>query len=133
MICGATANSTSTASSKPVTIYLIAARAYIDWSTARFGLKISSKNMLQAIERSITAANIGINPQNDGVIIRLYLPPLTEERRKELVKKCNAEGENAKVSIRSIRRDAIENIKKLQKSGLSEDAAKDATIHMESA
>lgn len=84
------------------------------------------KNMLQVIERAIIAANIGINPQNDGNIIRLFLPPLTEERRKELVKRCNAEGEQAKVSIRNIRRDAIEDIKKLQKEGLSEDAAKDA-------
>lgn len=84
------------------------------------------KNMLHVIERSIIAANIGINPQNDGNIIRLFLPPLTEERRKELVKRCNAEGEHAKVSIRNIRRDAIENVKKLQKEGLSEDAAKDA-------
>jgi ribosome recycling factor len=84
------------------------------------------KNMLHVIERAIIAANIGINPQNDGNIIRLFLPPLTEERRKELVKRCNAEGEHAKVSIRNIRRDAIEHIKKLQKEGLSEDAAKDA-------
>ena len=84
------------------------------------------KNMLQVIERAIIAANIGINPQNDGVIIRLFLPPLTEERRKELVKKCNAEGEQAKVSIRNIRRDAIEQIKKLQKDGASEDECKDA-------
>lgn len=84
------------------------------------------KNMLQAIERSIIAANIGINPQNDGNVIRLFLPPLTEERRKELVKRSNGEGEQAKVSIRSIRRDAIEQVKKLQKDGLSEDAAKDA-------
>jgi ribosome recycling factor len=84
------------------------------------------KNMLHVIERAIIAANIGINPQNDGNTIRLFLPPLTEERRKELVKRCNAEGEHAKVSIRNIRRDAIENIKKLQKDGLSEDAAKDA-------
>jgi ribosome recycling factor len=84
------------------------------------------KNMLQVIERAIIAANIGINPQNDGNIIRLFLPPLTEERRKELVKRCNAEGENAKVSIRNIRRVAIEDVKKLQKDGLSEDAAKDA-------
>jgi ribosome recycling factor len=84
------------------------------------------KNMLQVIERAIIAANIGINPQNDGNIIRLFLPPLTEERRKELVKRCNAEGEQAKISIRNIRRDAIEDIKKLQKDGLSEDAAKDA-------
>ncbi len=84
------------------------------------------KNMLSVIERAIIAANIGINPQNDGNIIRLFLPPLTEERRKELVKRCNGEGENAKISVRNIRRDAIEDIKKLQKDGLSEDAAKDA-------
>ena len=83
------------------------------------------KNMLQPIERAIIAANIGINPQNDGNIIRLFLPPLTEERRKELVKKSNAEGEHAKIAVRNIRRDAIEHIKKLQKEGLSEDAAKD--------
>ena len=84
------------------------------------------KNMLQPIERAIIAANIGINPQNDGNIIRLFLPPLTEERRKELVKKCQGEGEHSKVAVRNIRRDAIEHIKKLQKNGLSEDAAKDA-------
>lgn len=84
------------------------------------------KNMLQPIERAIIAANIGINPQNDGVLIRLFLPPLTEERRKELVKKCQAEGGHTKVAIRNIRRDAIEHVKKLQKNGLSEDAAKDA-------
>jgi ribosome recycling factor len=84
------------------------------------------KNMLQAIEKSIIAANIGINPQNDGNVIRLYLPPLTEERRRELVKRCNQEGENARISVRNIRRDAIEHIKKLQKDGVSEDACKDA-------
>ncbi len=84
------------------------------------------KNMLQPIERAIIASNIGLNPQNDGIIIRLFLPPLTEERRKELVKRVNGEGEHAKVAIRNIRRDAIEGIKKLQKDGLSEDTAKDA-------
>lgn len=84
------------------------------------------KNMLQHIERAIIAANIGINPQNDGNVIRLFLPPLTEERRKELVKRCNHEGENGRISIRNIRRDGIEHIKKLQKEGLSEDACKDA-------
>jgi ribosome recycling factor len=84
------------------------------------------KNMLQPIERAIIAANIGITPQNDGATIRLFLPPLTEERRKELVKKCLGEGEHSKVAIRNIRRDAIEGIKKMQKNGLSEDAAKDA-------
>ncbi len=84
------------------------------------------KNMLQPIEKAIIAANIGINPQNDGNLIRLHLPPLTEERRKEMVKRCHNEGENSKVAIRSIRREAIEHIKKMQKNGLSEDAAKDA-------
>ena len=89
------------------------------------------KNMLAVIERAIIAANIGINPQNDGSSIRLFLPPLTEERRKELVKRCNGEGEHAKVSIRNIRRDAIEDIKKMQKDGLSEDAAKDAEAEVQ--
>jgi ribosome recycling factor len=84
------------------------------------------KNMLQPIERSIINSNIGLTPQNDGNIIRLFLPPLTEERRKELVKRVNGEGEHTKVAVRNIRRDAIEQIKKLQKDGLSEDAAKDA-------
>jgi len=84
------------------------------------------KNMLQPIERAIINSNIGINPQNDGNMIRMFLPPLTEERRKEFVKRANGEGEHSKVAIRNIRRDAIEQIKKLQKDGLSEDAAKDA-------
>ncbi|KIC89152.1 MULTISPECIES: ribosome recycling factor [unclassified Flavihumibacter] len=84
------------------------------------------RNMLQPIERAIINSNIGINPQNDGVMIRMFLPPMTEERRRELVKRCNGEGEHSKVAIRSIRREAIEHIKKLQKDGLSEDAAKDA-------
>jgi ribosome recycling factor len=84
------------------------------------------RNMLAPIERSIMMANIGITPQNDGVLIRLFMPPLTEERRKELVKKAGGEGEFSKVAIRNIRRDAIEGIKKLQKDGLSEDVAKDA-------
>ena len=84
------------------------------------------KNMLQPIEKAIIGANIGVTPQNDGVLIRLSLPPLTEERRRELVKRCQGEGEHSKVAIRNIRRDAIEHVKKLQKNGLSEDAAKDA-------
>jgi len=89
------------------------------------------KNMLQPIERAIIAANIGINPQNDGSFIRLFLPPLTEERRKEMVKRCQGEGEHSKVAIRSIRRDAIEHIKKMEKNGLSEDAAKDAEAEVQ--
>lgn len=89
------------------------------------------KNMLQPIERAIINSNIGINPQNDGNIIRLFLPPLTEERRRELVKRSHGEGEHSKVAIRNIRRDAIENIKKAQKNGLSEDAAKDAEAEIQ--
>jgi ribosome recycling factor len=84
------------------------------------------KNMLGPIEKAIIASNIGLNPQNDGSFIRLFLPPLTEERRKELVKRVHAEGEHAKVAIRNIRRDAIEHVRKLQKDGLAEDVAKDA-------
>src|SRR5204862_5501752 len=89
------------------------------------------KNMLQPIERAIIAANIGINPQNDGNQIRLFLPPLTEERRRELVKKSQGEGEHSRVAIRNIRRDAIENIKRLQKNGLSEDIANDAETNIQ--
>jgi len=89
------------------------------------------KNMLQPIERSIINANLGVTPQNDGNIIRLFMPPLTEERRKEFVKRANGEGEQSKVSVRSIRREAIEQIKKLQKDGLSEDEAKDAEKRMQ--
>jgi ribosome recycling factor len=84
------------------------------------------KNMLALIERSIMAANIGITPQNDGVQIRLFMPPLTEERRRELVKKANGEGEQSKIAIRNIRRDHIEQIKKVQKDGASEDICKGA-------
>jgi ribosome recycling factor len=85
------------------------------------------KKMLQGIERAIMAANIGITPQNDGNQIRLFMPPLTEERRRELFRRASGEGEQSKVAIRSIRRETIEEIKKLQKDGdLSEDAGKDA-------
>src|SRR6476659_2091249 len=89
------------------------------------------KNMLQAIERAILKANIGITQQNDGKKIRLFLPPLTEERRKDLFKRASAEGEHSKVAIRNIRRDAIEEIKKLQKDGLSKDVASDAEENMQ--
>lgn len=82
--------------------------------------------MVQPIERAIIAANMGVTPQNDGALIRIFMPPLTEERRRELVKRCQGEGEQTKVAIRNIRRDALEGIKRLQKNGLSEDASKDA-------
>jgi len=84
------------------------------------------KNMLPLIERSIMAANIGITPQNDGINIRLFMPPVAEERRKELYKKASGEGEVSKVAIRNIRRDHIEQVKKLQKDGMSEDICKGA-------
>ena len=83
------------------------------------------KNMIQPIERAIMAANLGVTPQNDGVAIRIFMPPLTEERRKEIVKRVHAEGEHSRVAVRNIRRDAIEQIKKLKKDGLSEDLAND--------
>jgi ribosome recycling factor len=89
------------------------------------------KNMLQPIERAIIAANLGVTPQNDGVIIRIFLPPLTEERRKEIVKKVHAEGEHSKVAIRNIRREAIEHVKKLQKQGVSEDLANDTEAEIQ--
>ncbi len=89
------------------------------------------KNMMQPIEKAIIAANIGLNPQNDGTYIRLFLPPLTEERRRELVKRVNGEGELAKIAVRAIRRDLIEQVKKLLKDGLSEDIAKDGEARIQ--
>jgi ribosome recycling factor len=89
------------------------------------------KNMLGPIEKAIIASNIGLNPNNDGAYIRLFLPPLTEERRRELVKRVYGEGEQAKVAVRSIRRDSIEQVKKLQKDGLSEDIAKDGEARIQ--
>ncbi|MEN9598931.1 MAG: hypothetical protein RL596_1242 [Bacteroidota bacterium] len=108
----------------PTPINQVANVAVLDART--ISIQPWEKNMLAAIERSIMAANIGITPQNDGSQIRLFMPPLTEERRKELFKKASGEGEQSKIAIRNIRRDAIEQIKKLQKDGLSEDEAKDA-------
>ncbi len=90
------------------------------------------KNMLPLIERAIMGANIGITPRNDGVNIRLFTPPLTEERRKEMVKKAGGEGEQSKIAIRNIRRDRIEQVKKLQKDGTSEDICKGAEDEIQS-
>ncbi len=91
------------------------------------------KSLISAIERGILMANIGLTPSNDGQNIRLFLPPLTEERRKEMVKRVSGEGEQAKVVVRSARRDALESIKKLQKDGLSEDVAKGAEGNIQAA
>lgn len=80
---------------------------------------------LKAIERAINEADIGINPQNDGKIIRLVFPPLTEERRKELAKEVHGMGENSKIAIRSVRRDAVDKLKALKKnSEITEDDQK---------
>ncbi len=84
------------------------------------------KSLIKAIEKAIIDANLGLTPANDGLVIRLSVPPLSEERRRDLVKRAKAEGEHAKVGIRNLRRDANEHIKKLQKGGLPEDLAKDA-------
>ncbi len=108
----------------PTPIAQVANIAVLDVRT--ISIQPWEKNMVQPIERSIMQANIGITPQSDGNQIRLFMPPLTEERRKELFKKASGEGEHSKIAIRNIRRDAIEQVKKLQKDGLSEDAAKDA-------
>lgn len=82
------------------------------------------KNMLAPISKAIMDANLGFNPQNNGEILRIQVPPLTEERRKDMVKKARAEAENAKIAIRNIRRTAVEDAKKLEKSGLPEDEVK---------
>ncbi|MCQ2206891.1 MAG: ribosome recycling factor [Paludibacteraceae bacterium] len=84
------------------------------------------KKMLPAIEKAILASEVGITPENNGEIIRLSIPPLTEDRRKQLVKQVKAEAENAKVAVRNARRDAIDGLKKEIKNGLAEDAEKDA-------
>ena len=84
------------------------------------------KNMVEPIEKAILYANIGVTPVNNGELIRINIPPLTEERRKLLVKQVRNEGENAKISIRNTRRETNEEIKKLQKDGLPEDEAKKA-------
>ena len=83
------------------------------------------KTLIGPIEKAIMESNLGLNPQNDGEVVRLNVPPLTEERRKQLVKTAKAEAEHAKVSVRNIRKDANEKVKKLQKDGLAEDMAKD--------
>ena len=84
------------------------------------------KSLISVIEKAILNSSVGITPMNNGETIRLGIPPLTEERRKQLVKQCRQEGEEAKISVRNARREAIENVKKLVKEGLPEDMEKDA-------
>lgn len=83
------------------------------------------RTLLKPVEKAIMDANLGFTPQNNGEVIRINIPAITEDRRKELVKKARTAGENAKVGVRNARRDAIETLKKLQKEGLPEDAEKD--------
>ncbi len=82
------------------------------------------KKLISEIEQAIFAANLGLTPQNDGELIRISIPPLTEERRKEYVKQVKHYGEEAKVSVRSTRHKILDTIKKEQKNGLAEDIAK---------
>lgn len=89
------------------------------------------KNMIGPIEKAIMQANIGITPSNNGELIRLVVPPLTEERRRELVKQIKHECEAARVSIRTARRDAMEELKKLQKEHVPEDEIKKAEQELE--
>ena len=84
------------------------------------------KNMLQAIEKAIMIANIGFNPMNNGDVIIISVPPLTEERRRELAKQATAEAEDAKIGVRNVRKDSNNEIKKLEKDGTSEDICKSA-------
>ena len=83
------------------------------------------KNMIRPIEKAIIDSNIGLTPSNNGEHIRLSIPPLTEERRKELVKQSKSEVENARISLRNARRDAVEAFKKAVKEGMPEDESKD--------
>ena len=90
------------------------------------------KGTLKLIEKAIQASDLGINPQNDGVVIRLAFPQLTEERRKDLIKQVRKYGEESKTAIRNIRREAMDNFKKLQKkSEITEDDQKNAEKDMQ--
>jgi ribosome recycling factor len=89
-------------------------------------IKPWDKTMFKVIEKAIIDSEVGIMPDNNGEIIRLSIPPLTEERRKQLVKQCGKEEEQAKISVRNARRDILEKLKKGIKDGLAEDAEKDA-------
>ena len=90
------------------------------------------KNLIPKIEKAIMDANVGLTPQNNGEIIRCTVPALTEERRKELIKKAKAAGENSKIVVRNARRDAVDTLKKAQKNeGLSEDTEKEAEAEVQ--
>ncbi len=94
-------------------------------------IKPWDKSMFKVIEKAIIDSDLGIMPENNGEIIRIGIPPLTEERRKQLAKQCKAEGETAKVSIRNARRDAIDALKKAVKDGMPEDEQKDGEAKLQ--
>lgn len=94
-------------------------------------IKPWDKSMFRVIEKAIIDSDLGIMPENNGEIIRIGIPPLTEERRKQLSKQCKGEAETAKVSIRNARRDGNEQIKKAVKAGLSEDIGKDGEAKLQ--
>ena len=94
-------------------------------------IKPWDKSMFHVIEKAIIDSTIGIMPENNGEIIRLGIPPLTEERRRQLTKRCSKEAEEAKVAIRNARRDGIDKLKKAVKDGLSEDIEKDAEADLQ--
>ena len=94
-------------------------------------IKPWDKSMFHVIEKAIIDSTIGIMPENNGEIIRLGIPPLTEERRRDLTKQCNKEGEETKVAIRNARRDGIEKLKKGIKDGLPEDVEKDSEADLQ--
>ena len=94
-------------------------------------IKPWDKSMFHVIEKAIIDSTIGIMPENNGEIIRLGIPPLTEERRRQLTKQCSKEAEEAKVAIRNARRDGIDKLKKAVKDGLSEDIEKDAEADLQ--
>ncbi len=89
------------------------------------------KSMFKEIEKAIINSELGITPENNGEVIRLSIPPLTEDRRKMLVKQCKGEAENAKVSVRNARREIIDALKKEVKNGMSEDVAKDGEAQVQ--
>lgn len=94
-------------------------------------IKPWDKSMFRVIEKEIIDSNVGIMPESNGEVIRLAIPPLTEERRKALTKQCNQEGEEAKIAIRNARRDGIEKLKKSVKDGVPEDVEKDAEADLQ--
>ena len=94
-------------------------------------IKPGDKSIFHHIEKAIIDSNVGIMPENNGEIIRLGIPPLTEERRRDLTKQCNKEGEETKVAIRNARRDGIEKLKKGIKDGLPEDVEKDSEADLQ--